>query len=109
MRRLVATGVTLLAVTSPLSAQGLRDRVSSELFTFGTCGQPLCLDGSQLVGHGNHFIPATLTGAGSIINFLSNAIAVSVSNVPVSAASAGATFSCVGGQPVKTSTSAGPI
>jgi hypothetical protein len=109
MRRLVATGVTLLAVAGPLSAQGLRERVSSELFTFGTCGQPLCLDGSQLVGHGSHFIPATLTGAGSIINFLSNAIAVSVSNVPVSAASAGATFSFVGGQPVKTSSSAGPI
>jgi hypothetical protein len=109
MRRLVATGVALVAVTGALAGQGLRDRVSSELFTFGTCGQPLCLDGSQLVGHGDHFIPAQLTGAGSIIAFLSNAIAVSVSNVPVSAASSGATFSFVGGQPVKTSSSAGPI
>jgi hypothetical protein len=109
MRRLMATGVALVALTGSLAGQGLRDKVSNELFTFGTCGQPLCLDGSQVVGHGGHFIPAQLTGAGSIIAFLSNAIAVSVSNVPVSAASAGATFSFVGGQPVKTSSSAGPI
>lgn len=110
MRRVVtAAGVALVALCGPLMGQGLRQRISTELFTFGTCGQPLCLDGSQLVGHGDHFIPAQLSGAGSIIAFLSNAIAISVSNAPVSAASSGATFSFVGGQPVKTSSSAGPI
>lgn len=109
MRGLAAAGVALVALAGPVAGQGLRERISSELFTFGTCGQPLCLDGSQLVGHGDHFIPAQLSGAGSIIAFLSNAIAISVSNAPVSAASSGATFSFVGGQPVKTSSSAGPI
>lgn len=110
MRRVVAVaGVALVALAGPLMSQGLRERISSELFTFGTCGQPLCLDGSQLVGHGDHFIPAQLSGAGSILAFLSNAIGVSVTNVPISAASSGATFSFEGGVPVKTSSSAGPI
>lgn len=110
MRRVVvATGVALVVLSGTVMGQALRDRISTELFTFGTCGQPLCLEGSQLVGHGDHFIPAQVSGAGSIIAFLSNAIAISVSNVPVSAASSGATFSFVGGQPVKTSSSAGPI
>jgi hypothetical protein len=100
-----------VALAGPLVGQGLRERISTELFTFGNCvpQRPLCLEGSQLVGHGDHFIPASLSGTGSIIAFLSNAIAISVSNAPVSAASSGATFSFVGGQPVKTSSSAGPI
>ena len=111
MRRAVAAGVALVALAGPLVGQGLRERIATELFTFGNCDppQPLCLEGSQLVGHGDHFIPASISGAGSIIAFLSNAIAISVSNAPVSAASSGATFSFVGGQPVKTSSSAGPI
>jgi hypothetical protein len=109
MRRLLATGVALVALAGSLAGQGLRERVSSGLFTFGTCGQPLCLEGSQLVGHGSHFIPAQVSGAGAVISFLSNAIGVSVGNVPVSAASSGTTFSFEGGLPVKTSSSAGPI
>jgi hypothetical protein len=109
MRRYAAAAALLCACAGPLAGQGLRERISTELFTFGTCGQPLCLDGSQLLGHGDHFIPAQLSGAGSILAFLSNAIGVSVTNVPVSAASSGATFSFAAGVPVKTSSSAGPI
>lgn len=107
LRRPLVVAV-LLAGTTPLAAQTLEDRIV-QLFTFGTCGQPLCLDGSQLVGHGNHFIPATTTGAGSIISFIETSIGTAVSNLPVSAASSGVTFKFVGGVPVKTSTSAGPI
>lgn len=109
MRRLVATGAALVVFAGALAGQGLRERISSELFTFGTCGQPLCLEGSQLVGHGDHFIPAQVSGAGAVLAFLGNAIGVSVGNAPVSAASSGTTFSFEGGQPVKTSSSAGPI
>ena len=111
MRRVVAvTGVALMALCGPLMGQGLRERISTELFTFGTCGQPLCLAGVGAGGaHGDHFIPAQVSGAGAIISFLSNAIGVSVGNVPVSAASSGTTFSFEGGVPVKTSSSGGPI
>ncbi|MGH7673895.1 MAG: transporter [Gemmatimonadales bacterium] len=99
--------LTLAAV--PLAAQGLRDKIATELFTFGDCGQPLCLDGSQLVGHGDHFIPAQQQGATSIIDFISNAIGLSVANTPLSATSSGTTFQFEGGLPVKTSVSAGPL
>jgi hypothetical protein len=110
MRCLVATGAALLALAGPVMGQKLRQRISSELFTFGTCGQPLCLVGFGQTGtHGEHFIPAQVSGAGAVISFLSNAIGVSVGNVPVSAASSGTTFSFEGGVPVKTSSSGGPI
>lgn len=101
-------GLALSALSVSAQGTGLRTRLTTELFTFGTCGQPLCLDGA-LVGHGNHFIPAQLAGTGSVLALLSNAIGTSVANTPVSAASSGATFSFVGGLPVRTSGSAGPI
>ncbi len=108
LRRSEASLALLVLCASPLVAQGLREKVSSELFTYGACGLPLCLQGA-LVGHENHFIPAQVAGATSIISFLTSAIGVSVANVPVSAASSGATFRFEGGLPVKTSGSAGPV
>ncbi|MGH7568206.1 MAG: transporter [Gemmatimonadales bacterium] len=108
LRRGVPSLVLLALGASPLAAQGLRQKIASELFTYGTCGLPLCLQGS-LVGHENHFIPAQATGTASIISFLTSAVGVSVANVPVSAASSGATFRFEGGLPVKTSGSAGPV
>ena len=103
-------GLLAMSATAPVLSQttGLRTQITQELFTFGTCGQPLCLDGA-LVGHGNHFIPASQVGTGSVLALLSNAIGTSVANTPVSAASSGATFSFEGGLPVRTSGSAGPI
>lgn len=92
------------------AAQDLRDQIG-DLFSFGDCGLPLCLDGSisQLTGHGDHFLPSAAAGNAAATLFLANAIGRSVSNAPVSAASSGATFVLVGGVPVKTSTSSGPI
>jgi hypothetical protein len=100
----------LLVCSTPAAAQNLRDRIS-DLFTFGTCGQPLCLDGSVNAanGHGNHFIPAAATGNFAVISFISDAIASNASNFPLSATSSGVTFKFVGGVPVKTSASSGPI
>jgi len=110
MRCMVATCAALVALAGSAVGQGLRERISTELFTFGTCGQPLCLAGVGSSGeHGDHFIPAQVSGAGAILAFLSNAIGVGVGNVPVSAASSGTTFSFEGGVPIKTSSSAGPI
>lgn len=107
---LAALTLSLAFAPSALQAQedlGLRDRIVQELFTFGTCGQPLCLDLSNV--HGNHFIPALASGNDLVISFISDAIGNATLSVPLSATSSGATFSFEGGLPVRTSTSAGPI
>jgi len=98
----------LLAAAQPLAGQSLREQIRTDLFTFGTCGQPLCLAGA-LTGHGSHFIPATQSAAGDILDLLGNSLAASVSNTPVGATSSGVTYQFVGGLPVKTATSGGPI
>ena len=87
--------------------RGLRERIEAELFTFGTCGEPLCLDLDNT--HGNHYLPSLGEGNDAVIVFLSQAIGNAPASVPLGATSSGATFSIVGGLPVRTSTSAGPI
>ena len=119
----VMTLVLLLAASGPAGGQGpigtssastpsagLRDRIR-ELFSFGECGRPLCLDNSVNAtnGHGNHFVPDIIANNGAIIEFLTDAIAASVANLPLSATTSGATFRFVGGLPVRTSSSLGPI
>lgn len=111
MPRAVYALALLLPIASPAQAQaGLRSEIP-KLFSFGNCGSPLCLDGSVSAanGHGDHFIPATAAGNSAVISFINEAIGKSVANTPISAASSGATFAIVGGLPVKTSTSAGPV
>jgi len=107
-RRPALALVAVVVLAGPLAGQDLRTRISKQLFTFGTCGKPLCLTGA-LAGHGNHFIPADTASGSSILNFISNAIGASVGNTPLTSASSGVTFQFEGGLPVKTSTSAGPI
>ena len=103
--------VLLTGTAQPALAQevdtSLRARLAAELFTFGDCGLPLCLDvpGS----HGAHFMPALAEGNDAVIAFLTDAISDATASVPLSATSSGATFSVVGGVPVRTSISAGPI
>ncbi|HEX6533855.1 MAG TPA: transporter [Gemmatimonadaceae bacterium] len=99
-----------IALAPTAHAQGLRGTID-KLFTFGDCGEPLCLAGSVNAqnGHGNHFIPADVSGNSTVLSFLTNAIGLNVSNVPVSAASGGATFTFQNGLPVKTAESSGPI
>lgn len=101
------TVVALLLAGSPLHAQTMRDRFL-DLFTFGTCGNPLCLS-VDAGRHENHFIPSVVSGADNLLGFLYNGLGTSISNVPVAAASGGTTFMFVDGAPVATSTSAGPI
>ncbi len=109
-RLLVLTGL----VVSPLAAQhsegsGLRDLIP-DLFRFGECEDALCLNSSVSASeHGDHYIASATTGTANLLEFLSGAIAVGVSNVPISTATSGITFSIVGGVPVPTSSSAGPI
>ena len=102
-----------LAATAPASGQSDKPlRVMlSDLFTFGTCGEPLCLDGSISAenGHGDHYLPAVATGNLALISFIEDAISKSVSATPLSATSSGASFTIVGGIPVRSTNSAGPI
>ncbi len=115
-RRCATAGCVLFAVASlacvippvlEAQATGLRDRIEQELFTFGDCGTTLCLDLNNI--HGDHFIPALAEGNDAVISFVTDAIGNATLSVPLSATSSGATFSFVGGVPVRTSTSAGPI
>ena len=107
--------VLLLAVlAAPLHAQGLEDRIT-QLFIFGEGDEVLFLGGSAAAGnpqvsvHGDHFVPAAVSGNATIISFLTNSIGSNVSNIPVSASSGGETFRFEGATPVRTSISSGPI
>jgi len=105
-----------VALSSSLQAQSagghthLRDRIR-DLFSFGSCGKPLCLDNSVNAtnGHGDHFLPDLAAGNGAILGFLDAAIGANASNIPLSASSSGVTFKFVGGLPVRTSGSLGPV
>lgn len=124
LKRWMALGTVVFAMhAAPIAAQGLignsspvvpghglRDRLR-ELFSFGECGQPLCLDNSVNAtnGHGNHFLPDIIANNGAIIGFITDALAASAANLPLSATTSGATYRFVGGLPVRTSQSLGPI
>lgn len=95
--------------------QSLRGKIS-QLFIFGSGDDPLFLSGTADASnptsvrvHGTHFIPAAVTQNGSLIAFITDAIATSVGNLPMGATSGGTTFRFEGGVPVKTSLSGGPI
>jgi len=111
LRRVVYVALCVSAFTvaspGPAAAQNLRDELR-QLFTFGTCGELVCL--SNLTGiHGEHFKLSAYSDGTALIGFLGSSIGLSVSNTPISSSSSGTTFKLVGGVPVKTSTSAGPI
>jgi len=107
-RRVGLVVIALIALAVPLRGQDLRQQVR-QLFTFGNCGQVVCLDTSVLFKHGLHYIPASQAAGSTLIAFLSSSIGISVSNTPISSASSGTTFRFEGGVPVKTSTSGGPV
>jgi hypothetical protein len=102
-------------VVSEGRAQGLRAKIN-ELFIFGSGDDPLFLAGSadpnnpaSIQAHGTHFVPSAVTQNGSIISFLTTAIAGNVSSTPIGSTSGGETFRFEAGVPVRTSSSAGPI
>ena len=111
MRRIMI-GFGLLAVMSQgARAQGLRQKLEQGLFSFGNCGEPLCLPALVLAGnsHGRHFIPSAESGNAAIIAFLGSAVGSNVSNIPISATTSGVTYTFEGGAPVRTNVSGGPI
>ena len=119
LRRVLRLAVLSLALiaSAPLAAraQSLRSRIS-DLFIFGAGQEPLFLAGSgdpnnpaALQAHGEHFIPASSAENASLISLISDALGASIGNIPIGSTSGGETFHFVGGVPVRTSTSAGPI
>ena len=105
----------LLAVSAPAGGQGLRGKID-QLFIFGAGDDPLFLGGSagasnpaSIRAHGAHFVPSAVSQNGSIIEFLTNAIAGNVANAPIGSTSGGETFRFEAGVPVRTSISSGPI
>lgn len=118
MKRLMCVALVAVAVAGlakPAAAQDLSDQIG-QLFIFGSGEDPLFLSGSadptnpqSVQVHGDHFIPASQTGNGTIIDFLKGAIGANITNLPINATSAGVTFKLVGGVPQQTSTSLGPI
>jgi hypothetical protein len=114
--RLIAVALLLLlAAPHAAAAQSLRSRIS-DLFIFGEGQAPLFLAGSgdpsnplSLQVHGEHFIPSSSAENASLISLIGDALGSSIGNIPIGSTSGGETFHFVGGVPVRTSTSAGPI
>jgi hypothetical protein len=116
-RRALCALILALVWAVPAGAQSgsgaaphLRDQIT-KLFEFGTCDTLLCLDGSvnSANGHGDHFLPAAGEDNLAVINFVNEAIGSNASNFPLSATSSGVSFKLVGGIPVKSAISSGPI
>jgi hypothetical protein len=106
--------VAAVGLARPAQAQ-LKDKIN-QLFIFGSGEDPLFLSGSgdpsnpvSIQAHGKHFIPSAVAGNGTLIAFLESAISSNVANLPISATSGGQTFQFVGGVPVATSASHGPV
>ena len=103
-----------LAPLAPLGAQHddggtLRSKIP-DLFRFGDCLAPLCLAGSLDENtHGDHFVGSAAQAGANVLEFLSNAVGISLASIPISAASSGVTFTFAEGAPVRTASSAGPI
>ena len=107
---MAAFGLCLCAVLPAQAQRGVRGRIA-ELLSFGSCGAPLCLDNSVNAtnGHGMHFIPTITASNGALVDFLADAIAANASNLPLAATGSGVTYKFVGGLPVRTTTSLGPV
>ena len=110
MRRLVLSLAMLLTLSKPVAAQSLTDLIN-QLFIFGSGESQLFLAGTAdpnnplaTQAHADHFIPSAAASNGTLISFISGAVAANISNIPVAATSAGVTYRFVGGAPVATST-----
>ena len=119
-RRLFLAIAPLVLASAParlVEAQGLRDKIT-QLFIFGpgSGSDPLFLAGSAdphnptaIQLHGKHFVPAAAADNASVLEFIGDAIGGSVSNLPLGSTSGASSFRFVGGVPVQTAVSAGPI
>src|SRR6476660_1004370 len=112
LRILPATVAALVASSPPPAIhaqidQSLRGKIS-QLFIFGSGEDPLFLAGTadpnnpaSVRVHGTHFVPAAVSENGSLIAFITGAVATSIGNLPIGATSGGTTFRFEAGVPVK--------
>ena len=107
MKRAFASAAMVVALSGSAGAQELSSKIG-ELIKFGTCDQALCLV-TGAGTHGSHFINSAQVAGADLLTFLQSAITSSIASLPISSTSSGTTFSFVGGAPVATRTSAGPI
>lgn len=103
---LVPLIAAFVSVSSPTEAQ-LSGKVA-EMIRFGTCDAALCLQ-TGTGNHQTHFLGAAATASGDLLQFISGSITSSIGRLPISSTSGGSYFTFVGGAPVLTNTSAGPI
>jgi hypothetical protein len=115
LRSIALAALVTVGIPFPSEAQSLRERISN-LFVFGAGQEPLFLAGSgdpnnpaALQAHGEHFIPASSAENAALISLIGDALGSSISNIPIGSTSGSESFSFVGGVPVRTSTSSGPI
>ena len=115
VRSIALTAALLLALAPASSAQNLRQRIS-DLFIFGEGQEPLFLAGSgdpsnpaSLQAHGMHFIPSSSAENSALIATIGDALGSSIGSIPIGSTSGSESFHFVGGVPVRSSTSAGPI
>ena len=106
MKRTTLALAILTLVAERVTAQSLTDRMT-DLFRFGSCGEVLCLTTGS--GHGNHFIPSSVSGNATLLSLLTNSIAANASNIPISATTSGVTYTFSHGLPIATTSSSGPI
>jgi hypothetical protein len=107
MRRYVLVAVLLLPIGGRLAAQTMSQRFQ-QLYTFGDCGQPLCLTVNESV-HGEHFVPSVTQGTHNMLAFVTGSIGASLANLPFTAGNGGETFHFENGVPVATSVSSGTL
>jgi hypothetical protein len=88
--------------------QSLSERFT-QLFTFGDCGQPLCLSVDVVGGHGLHYIPSVTQGENDLLAFLTGSLATSLGSLPFTAATGVTTYLITADAPVPTVTSMGSI
>jgi hypothetical protein len=108
MRRLLVVAGLIAILPGSSHGQSLSERFS-QLFTFGNCGQPLCLSVTTVGEHGQHYIPAVTQGEHDLLAFITGSIATSLANLPFTAGTGGIAVRFVDGAPVATSVSAGSI
>jgi len=115
VRSIALATALLLAVAPESSGQNLRQRIS-DLFIFGEGQEPLFLAGSgdpsnpaSLQAHGMHFIPSSSAENSALIATIGDALGSSIGSIPIGSTSGSESFHFVGGVPVRSSTSAGPI
>jgi len=115
LRSIALASIVLLSATRRTDAQNLRQRIS-DLFIFGEGQEPLFLAGSgdpsnpaSLQVHGMHFIPSSNAENSALIATIGDALGSSIGSIPIGSTSGSESFHFVGGVPVRSSTSAGPI